>query len=300
MYALARNVDKYKSRDKRIDKTQHIEYEFLAPDSVNELFDSLPILKRSAAQAWSKSKGKKIAEKDLLRTGERLLEKDPSQLEPLEILAAGFENSARKVEILKAPRAYNLFKELIVYYAMTQLMHWIRLNKIGSIEELIRSLPGNPKRNAWINLGGQLMPEMALKKLIRDIHSGKNGTWDDVHAFYKEQSETYGKQKTQHAFASLLELLNLTPAKFSAKIFVSLLQQTVATREWMVKNIFESRAKDYQNPFRQMVYNNRKEMDTVMGKLSDNPFINQQNKELAAFKKQAASLLKTFAPNLVK
>jgi hypothetical protein len=48
----------------------------------------------------------------------------------------------------------------------------------------------------------------------------------------------------------------------------------------MTQNIYESRAKDYQNEFRKMVYNNEKEMESVIGRLEDNVFINQQREEL--------------------
>ena len=44
MYALERNAWKYKDRDKRTYKTQLIEYDYLAPDTVNEIFDGLNIL----------------------------------------------------------------------------------------------------------------------------------------------------------------------------------------------------------------------------------------------------------------
>ena len=46
MYAMARNAGKYVGRDNRPDKTQEIEYDFLAPDSVNEMFDALLLMKQ--------------------------------------------------------------------------------------------------------------------------------------------------------------------------------------------------------------------------------------------------------------
>ncbi|HEY0434299.1 MAG TPA: DUF4954 family protein, partial [Chitinophagaceae bacterium] len=45
MYALARNTRKYADRDKRTEKIQEIETEYLAPDSVNEIFDALQLMK---------------------------------------------------------------------------------------------------------------------------------------------------------------------------------------------------------------------------------------------------------------
>ncbi|MBS1936018.1 MAG: hypothetical protein JST96_18605 [Bacteroidetes bacterium] len=76
--------------------------------------------------------------------------------------------------------------------------------------------------------------------------------------------------------------------------FATLLQQSITTREWMVKNIQDSRAKDYSNPFRKMVYDNQKEMDTVVGAFADNSFIKQEIEALAVYKKEIAELVKKF------
>ncbi len=59
----------------------------------------------------------------------------------------------------------------------------------------------------------------------------------------------------------------------------------------MTKNIYESRAKDYENPFRKMVYASEEEMSAVVGKLEENTFIQQQQQALVIFKQQATSFL---------
>jgi hypothetical protein len=59
----------------------------------------------------------------------------------------------------------------------------------------------------------------------------------------------------------------------------------------MTKGIYESRAKDYNNPFRSMVYESFEEMNTVVGSLEDNSFIAQEKKALAAYKKKITKLL---------
>jgi hypothetical protein len=47
MYAVGKKRRKsMKLRDQRRDKTQNIEYDFLAPDSINEVFDSIYLLKK--------------------------------------------------------------------------------------------------------------------------------------------------------------------------------------------------------------------------------------------------------------
>ena len=64
----------------------------------------------------------------------------------------------------------------------------------------------------------------------------------------------------------------------------------------MVENIYTSRAKDYQSEFRQMVYNNKEEMDEVIGKLDDNIFIKQQKEQLETLKNKIASIQHNFDP----
>ena len=72
------------------------------------------------------------------------------------------------------------------------------------------------------------------------------------------------------------------------------LQQYLSTKEWMVSGIKESRAKDYTNPFRKMVYETEAEMETVTGKLSENSFILQQVEELKTTKASVQKLIKQF------
>jgi hypothetical protein len=62
----------------------------------------------------------------------------------------------------------------------------------------------------------------------------------------------------------------------------------------MSKGIYESREKDYKNPFRKMVYETKEEMDAVVGKIEDNHFIKDQFKELESFKRTVKNLMKNF------
>jgi carbonic anhydrase/acetyltransferase-like protein (isoleucine patch superfamily) len=295
MYALARNARKYAGRDKRMDKTQMLEYDFLAPDSVNELFDGLKLMKEAAAKAWAIKNKKHLKEKDQLKTGELLLSKNIPGADGLEILAEGFENSRRKVELIKVPEAYRLFNELIVYYGISELVRFIDQKNISSWQQLLKALPAKPMRNTWKNIGGQLMPESAVKSLLGNIRTGKTGSWDEAHSYYRQKSESYHTDKFRHAFASLLEVLKLTPAKFRKKLFLQLLQQAGATKEWMVRGIYESRAKDYSNPFRQMVYETEKEMEKVIGALKDNSFIKEQQASLSVFREKVNTIKQQFS-----
>ena len=262
MYALARNAWKYVDRDKRTEKIQRIEYDFLAPDTINELFESLVVLQKLK----------------------------PNEKGAAEI--TGWENTNRRTEVQKIPQAIKLFKELIQYYGVRELMNHFAQNNYTDFAAFKRSLSAKIQRSDWLNIGGQLIQRSAVDQLKRDLKADKVKTWNEVHLFYRRQGTAYDKDRLDHAYTSLLEILQITPKQFTPALFSQLLQQLVDTKEWMCKAIFDSRAKDYNNPFRKMVYDNSKEMESVIGKLEDNSFIQQQLAELDTLKKLVKLLLK--------
>jgi hypothetical protein len=68
----------------------------------------------------------------------------------------------------------------------------------------------------------------------------------------------------------------------------------VELKEFIVREISASRAKDYSNPYRKMVFENEEEMNEVLGSLNNNSFIMQQQKELESFKTRVKNLKKKF------
>ena len=294
MYALSRNAWKYVDRDRRTDKTQTLEYDFLAPDSVNEIFDSLNLMELFTGKALLKKQdpGKVFSTDDCIKAGKKAFDTNDQQLTTLEILADGFENSNRKAVLLKVERSYLLFKELIVYYAIDQLLKVVATNKLKNFDELLQHLPKKQKRGTWINAGGQLIEETEFEQLKQKITANKIKSWDAVHAFYAAQGNAYTKRKLSHALSSLFELTG--NKQLNKELFKTYLQQYIATKEWMVKEIFDSRAKDYSNPFRKMVYETEEEMEVVTGRLEDNSFIMQQQEELKTTKAKVQKILKGF------
>ncbi|MEP7277777.1 MAG: DUF4954 domain-containing protein, partial [Bacteroidota bacterium] len=190
-------------------------------------------------------------------------------------------------------QAYGIFKELVCYYAISELVAFVETGKIKSTAVLLEKLPAAGKLQQWVNAGGQLIPAGELDKLLKQVRTGKAKNWTAVHHFYKKQAVLYPIQKLQHALAALQTVHGINLKKNNTA-WKQLLQQSVYTREWMVKGIYESRAKDYSNPFRKMVYENRKEMDQVIGSLEHNSFINQENEDLGAYKKAVQNMIKTF------
>ena len=54
------------------------------------------------------------------------------------LFADGFENSGRR-KIIKVLQAYQLYKELVKYHAVQQLLAHIQDNKIKSFEQLTKA-----------------------------------------------------------------------------------------------------------------------------------------------------------------
>jgi hypothetical protein len=294
LYALARNEGKYKDRDKRTRKLQHIEYDYLAPDSVNEIFFALDQLRKFTAEAYHQKHKSSIAADKVLEEGDRLLNDPKTDFREMEILATGYECSHRPVQLIKVKEAYLIYKQLVTYYGVMQLLHHIEKNGIESLDKLSDSLPANPVRNTWSNIGGQLIPQASVKGLLKGIKEGSCNSWEDVHQFYRQSGQSYAEDKLDHAFASLLEVTGLH-VKDLGQNLRPLLEQAVATKEWMVEQIYDSRLKDYQNEFRKMIYDNDREMEEVIGKFEDNVFIKQQQEALQELKKSVSRVTRSFS-----
>jgi Domain of unknown function (DUF4954) len=269
MYALARNSWKYTDRDKRTDKTQLLEFDFLAPDTIGEMLNALRIMDDLAGAS--------------LHTAE-----------DSDIIASGWENSDRKIRLIKAPQATAIFRRLIAYHAATLLLTHIQHQKIAGYDDLLKSLPASPALTPWVNVGGQLIRKPELDKLIQQIHNGKIRTWDQVHDFYRRQGEQYPADRLHHALAALREISGATLRKQGPTGFAALLRQAIATREWMTKEIHASREKDYTNPFRKMVYASTAEMNAVVGTLEDNGFIRQEKEAGNKYRKEVGKILRKF------
>jgi hypothetical protein len=296
MYALARNAWKYVDRDKRSERIQHLEYNYLAPDTINEMFHALQLMESSTGYAYFRSQhpDKNMTPEEAITTGKQLLHGDTKLVNELEITIEGIENSKRKTVLTKVSQAYALYTDLIYYYGITHLLQLAKEHKFDSFESFIASLPAKTVRNSWENVGGQLISAEEMQQLKEKIKSGKLKSWDEVHGYYVTQGEKYKQQKLNHALASLAEISGKPLRKIDQHGFNNLLNTVIATQEWITKAIYNSRAKDYNNPFRKMVYEDNAEMNEVIGKLEDNSFIKQQLAMLDQFKKEIAGVRKTF------
>jgi hypothetical protein len=291
LYALARNSEKYKARDQRIDRSITLEYDYLAPDTINEIFDALALLREATGRAYATTEHKKIPSRQISSTGEWLLDNNAEYVNSITITADGFENSKRKVILLKTAQAYQVYKRMIVFYAIGQLLRLFEEKKHSWTELRAQLLEAKGKRSVWKNLGGQLIPEQALSQLCKKIRTGALDGWDAIHQWYRDQSLRYPKQKQTHALAALWDVSGMSTSQLSRQRIEVLVREAMTTNRWIEEQLVASRTKDYQNPFRIKVYENEKEMNEVMGRLADNPFIGQYRKKTNQFEQRAQALL---------
>jgi Domain of unknown function (DUF4954) len=291
MYALARNAWKYGDRDKRLEKIQLLEYEYLAPDSITEIASGIEQLQLIVARSWLHHQNQStITKEDMLvrnniyadltalkKKGKHLLENNDPTLHSISFFAEGYENSSRKIRVIKLLKGYSIFNELITHYAIEQILISQKSFQHNNLVEFQASLPENKIPASWVNAGGQLIQKSSLQELITGIHQETISGWKDVHQFYVTAGENYPKDKLYHALDILYQVHGISIKKINLLEFRKLLIESVSTAEWITNGIFNSRKKDYLNPFRKMVYESQAEMDQVIGKLDDNSFINNQN-----------------------
>lgn len=263
MYALARNTWKFRERDIRLTKTQHIEYDFLAPDTVEEIIHAIGIL-------------------------ENLIGENPEE-DPAEIDIAGQENSRRKQVIRRPLHALTAYRQMLYYYSIKSIIDFL----YNSGKTDLKDLPG-PRRgsreDAWVNLGGQLVPAKKATALVGKIKSDKISSWGELHRAYDKLWDQYPADRVKHAYATLMwleEAVVIDPIRW-----IALLDKFLSIQKRVEQQVFLTREKDYRNSFRQTAFENEAEMQAVLGNLENSSFIIQSAEETKVYRKRVASIKK--------
>lgn len=276
-YALMRNTDKFAGRDSRKLKNQYFEYDVLAPDTVNAMFEGLQIIELAVGKTLAGQQG--LEDIQYRQLGQSvLLGNDPSQLG--EVLIEGVEYSKREVVLAKPYEAYQAYRRMIAYYAGSEVIAALSNSSIAEFFLFLDTL-GDPGRATFDNVGGQLVEVDDLKGVLDRLKTGEIDSWEEIHSWYHETSASYPMTRLQHALASYAELQGSAPwlDTNDEEWLLHLLRDTLETKKWLYRQIVKSREKDYTNPFRKMVYGNDKEMEKVVGALQDNAFIKKQEEE---------------------
>ncbi|RKX97766.1 MAG: DUF4954 domain-containing protein [Spirochaetes bacterium] len=250
MYALTRNAAKTAVRDKRLVKHQELEFDWLAPDTVDQMRAARLIL-----EDWAD---------EMYPSGRSLLETEESP----ELFAGEsykVEATRRPVRILHAGRAWRDYGRMIRYYAVRTLAGGQQVSdSAGEVGET----------GPWENVGGQMILRSDLESLKGRIRTGEIDSWPDVHRAYREIGSTYELKKRAHAEMVLKE--------FSGRAAEVNKKEALETASFILEGIRNSRKKDYVNHFRNITFESDAERDAVVGAFDENKFILEAEKEFEA------------------
>ncbi|MGL1890368.1 MAG: DUF4954 family protein [Spirochaetaceae bacterium] len=270
MFALKRNSWKYGARDGRTENFPNFDFNFLAPDTVAEMINALTFLEKCAEYSH-----RKISKEDI--TGEELLT-NYDDFGNFSVYSTSIENKNHEVLIHKPAEAYNEYKKMINYYSVSAILEYINDGGSKSI------LKGNGLLTPalWVNCGGQFIPKERVDFITSQVVNGGISSWDDVHDNYRVCSMLYKEDRAQNALDSLKTLNGVTV--IDNDMWLRSISEAVETRLEIKDRVFTSREKDYTCSFRSITFDNPKEKEAVIGKLSDNSFFGIEEEECAAFK----------------
>ena len=110
-------------------------------------------------------------------------------------------------------------------------------------------------------------------RLRADIRSGKLASWKDIHKRYNDIWRRYPVDKLRHAYLSLCCLMGVDT--MDAAAWKQAIAEEERIQRYICEEVYLTRRKDYENPFRQATYRNDEEMIAAIGPLEENSFIRQ-------------------------
>lgn len=294
MFAIVRNRYKFVDRDKRKIKVQHIETDPLAPDTCQEIAAALERLISLTAEALKKP----LAEaKDYLHKAD---ENAPLTL---------FDSKAQRKHgalILKPIKAYRMYRAVVKYFAAREIVrHGMNMDAAVNsgrqdVTAMLMSIKATRLCTKWVNAGGQIIAEDDIDKLRSDIKSNKINSWDGVHRFYDERQSEYDALKCRYA-VYLLEYLYSRPVEeFTQAVYDDIIKDVVEIANTMYTSALSSRQKDFTNYYRKMTYRNDEEMEAVLGKADDSPFLMTLKADTQKFNEDVKRTFSKTAAPLVK
>ena len=292
MYALKRNEWKFANRDIRQRQTQHIEFAALAPDTVEEIIHAMDLVAGWTADAARKQNDKGDgyvpSDAERLAIGHAMLQAEPQRTDELEVFAQDVEHGPRQAIIRNPRRAYHAYRQMLLHYAMSNLLTYMQKHPQATLESLLHDLgaaasEGQPpnRQTDWINLGGQIVQTQDLDHLRYNIRSGLTETWLAVHEDYDRLWQAYPRHKHRHALA-VLQLV-LGEETITPELWSSALDQATEAMGYIRDQTHATRAKDYDNPYRETTFDDDDERKAVIGNLDDNTFIKHVQDEAKTY-----------------
>jgi len=210
-----------------------------------------------------------------------------------EILVDGLERSKRNVVIRKIDQAYHMFRDLITFHLGNLIRINLNQKEENTLSDMWDSQYDPDLYLKWINVGGQLIPSSAVDELIEDINEENLSSWENVHEFYHTVAEENQYHKFMQARAVFQKVFDIRLEEDSKEI-QNILKESIRIKETLTEAIRSSRTKDYENPFRKIVYSSQEEMEKVIGRLEDNEFIRESEEELRSYRDEVNNILQNW------
>lgn len=296
-YALERNGWKYRKRDKRVFVGQYIEADYIAPDTIEEILEGMDLLclwvAKAAVKALLIAPNLASDEFALIEQGRILLETHPEQVAELTVLATGVERSATPALVVKAAEGYRGYREMLLFGAMKILLKYLDEHQLSisafqdEISEWLEASPLNRESVArpFKNMGGQLVSESQILRLIQKIEERQVHSWQAIHAQYDLWWAEYPKVKAIVSLQALQRVLRV--ARLQKEQWEYVVPQFLLLCDQNVIEVSRSRLKDFEDPFRKIVFRNSAEMEAVLGIPEENSFIKESQKEVECLKELA-------------
>ena len=279
MYAVARNTYKFLKRDKRKIKTQKIEIEYLAPDTISEILKAIDRIEYLIGKKLIDTNNKKISSEGLIKIGREYFEENNAR--EIEL----YDQEAMKrygAKIIKPILGIKEYKKMCVYFFLKNMIDFFNINKkitFGDLLNKIKNLYKTKLYINWWNIGGQIVPEDELNNLIRDIKENKLQNWESIHKRYDLLWAKYPEQKARYSLYTLEQVLNKKINEMQNKEWKNIFEDGITIIQNILSLSISSREKDFTDPFRKMVYRNNNEMKAVLENIEKNPFLNYLKKQ---------------------
>lgn len=275
MFAIARNNDKFKKRDKRIVKVQHIETDPFAPDTMAEIMKSLLRIIELTAEYLKSSLYRPVinakSTEEYFQAAKDFLHQNPNADFSLTDMHCQKKYGA---EILKPAQGYKEYRRVVKYFASRTLIEYCQSCKIVSLSiDVLSQLESEPLFTEWQNVGGQILPNVLVTELFDKIKSHDIETWQAVHDFYDECQKKYELYKARYAMYLFEELYSRKMRDFTTEIYADIIADVLVVSDRMYEASVESRSKDFTDFFREITYRNEAEMTAVLGTIDDNEFL---------------------------
>ena len=180
---------------------------------------------------------------------------------------------------------YRAYRDMLLYYAVKSLLDYWTARPGATCQSMAKDLAVQAG-SGWVNLGGQLVSVAEVDRLRIDIKSKKLDSWDQVQRGTRRFGPSIpwkSSARAGDAARDLFEAKEITPTLWNRA-----LDEAVHIQQYVCDQVYCTRKKDADDPFRRITFRNAGEMLAVLGSTEENGFVRQVRQETEAFTRLVA------------